>query len=89
VVALVAGQTLRVPAFRVEAVDTVAAGDCFVGYLLASLDAGSSWPKSLERACAAAAISVSRNGAMASIPTLDEVDTLLARSTKSSARAPG
>lgn len=73
VVALVDGKQHQVSAFSVKAVDTVAAGDCFVGYLLANLDAGLAWPEALRDACAAAAVSVSRRGAMASIPTRAEV----------------
>ena len=77
VVALVDGIQHQLPAFEVQAVDTVAAGDCFVGYLLAELDLGVAWPQALRTACAAAALSVSRRGAMASIPTRPEVSAFL------------
>ncbi len=77
VVALVNGLEHQLPAFEVQAVDTVAAGDCFVGYLLAELDLGVAWPQALRTACAAAALSVSRRGAMASIPTRSEVSAFL------------
>ena len=62
-------------ATRVEAVDTVAAGDCFCGWLAAMV----SEKKSLERAVAfaarAAALSVTRRGAQPSLPLRDEVLT--------------
>ena len=44
----------------VEAVDTTAAGDTFVGSLALALGEGRAWSHALERAAAAAAISVSR-----------------------------
>jgi ribokinase len=68
----------RVPAFRAVAVDTVAAGDCFNGaFAVALLEDGD--PIAAARfASAAAAISVTRSGAQASLPTRKEVDAFLA-----------
>jgi ribokinase len=64
----------------VEAVDTTAAGDTFVGALtVAFWDEHSSWPEMLERAAAAAAISVGRAGASESMPTAADVDRFLGR----------
>lgn len=63
----------------VDAVDSTAAGDTFSGYLAASLADGASLDDAARRAMAAAAISVTRVGATASIPTGDEVDAFLAR----------
>ena len=37
------GEAIAVPALKVTPVDTVGAGDTFVGYLAAGLDAGLSW----------------------------------------------
>jgi len=53
---------------RVEAVDTTAAGDTFIGYLLAEWMAGASPASALRTAVRAAALSVTRPGAAASIP---------------------
>jgi ribokinase len=64
---------------RVDAVDTTAAGDTFVGALALGLGQGRDWPEALERAAAAAALSVGRAGASESMPGPDEVDQLLAR----------
>ena len=65
---------LHQPAARAEAVvDTTAAGDTFFGFFLARLDAGAEVADALRVAAAASAIGVSRKGASASIPTLDEV----------------
>lgn len=63
----------RVRARSVRAVDTTAAGDTFVGVLVALLAAGSTMPQALEHASAAAAISVTRAGASTSMPTWDEI----------------
>ncbi|HWL86175.1 MAG TPA: ribokinase [Polyangiaceae bacterium] len=68
---------LHVPAFRVEAVDTTAAGDTFVGVMAASLAEGRPVPEALRRGNAAAALSVQRAGASTSMPTRDEVDAFL------------
>lgn len=65
-------QTFRLPARRVKAVDTTAAGDTFTGFFLAAIAAGETAKDSLELATAASAISVTRHGAAASVPTLAE-----------------
>jgi ribokinase len=67
-------------ALDVRAVDATAAGDTFCGTLAASLAAGNSMANALERANAAAAISVTRKGAQPSIPSATEVDAMLAQS---------
>jgi ribokinase len=64
---------------RVDAVDTTAAGDTFVGALALALGEGREWPEALERAAAAAAVSVGRAGASESMPRPDELECLLAR----------
>jgi ribokinase len=69
---------LTVPAFPVTAVDTTGAGDCFTGTLAAALDAGAEPARALRRAAAAAALQVTRPGAAQAMPTLAEVDALLA-----------
>ncbi len=64
---------LHLPAEQVEVVDTTAAGDTFLGYYLAGLVAGLSAEERLARAIRAAAICVTRPGAMDSIPGTSEV----------------
>ena len=65
------------PAFKVEPVDTTAAGDTFCGALAAALCSGSPLPQALRRASAAAALATTRVGAQSSIPAAAEVDALL------------
>lgn len=73
------GQTACwVKAFRVDAVDTVAAGDCFNGAFAVALLEGQDPQNAARFASAAAAISVTRRGAQASMPTRPEVDRFLA-----------
>jgi ribokinase len=56
-------------------VDTTAAGDTFIGYLAASLAADRrGWLAAMERAVHAAAITVTRAGAIESIPYRHDVD---------------
>lgn len=62
---------------KVKAVDSTGAGDTFVGYYLASLIDGLNDESALQRACAAAALSVTREGATPSIPLAAQVDEIL------------
>ena len=62
-----------VASFKVEAVDTTAAGDVFNGALVAELVRGGEMSDAAKVASAAAAIAVTGKGAIASIPTRDEV----------------
>ena len=66
------------PAFPVTPVDTTGAGDTFLGYFLAALDAGAIAEEALRLSAAAAAIQITRPGAADAIPIRDEVDTFLA-----------
>lgn len=61
-------------AFRVQAVDTTAAGDTYTGYFIAGLMEGLTLKKCMERASKAAAVSVTRPGAADSIPRKNEID---------------
>jgi len=74
-------ESLLVKAFSVEAVDTTAAGDTFIGFCLASLMNGEGITQSITRACAASAICVTRLGAASSIPTQQEVTAFLEQNT--------
>ena len=67
------------PAFPVQAVDTTAAGDAFVGALAAALAEGASLPDALRLGAAAGALAATQPGAQPSMPRRDEVVALLAR----------
>ena len=71
-------QVLSAPAHPVEAVDTTGAGDTFLGYFLARLDTADGVEAALATAMAAAALQVTRQGAVAAIPNLAEVHDFLA-----------
>lgn len=71
------GEFVLQPAFKVNSVDTTAAGDTFCGVLVAALNSGATLAESLRRASAAAALATTRIGAQASIPTYDEVEEML------------
>ena len=67
------GERTTVPAFRVQSVDTTAAGDTFTGYFITLYYEGSSPEEALRKASAASAIAVSRPGASVSIPGREEM----------------
>ncbi|MBL8590761.1 MAG: sugar kinase, partial [Methylobacteriaceae bacterium] len=74
------GETLRhCPAFAVEAVDTLGAGDVFHGALAVALAEGAGLDAATRFASAAAAVKVTRFGGRAGAPVRSEVETLLAR----------
>ena len=80
-IATAAGESAWIPAFPVEAIDTVAAGDCFNGAFAVALLEGDSPASAARFASAAAAISVTRRGAQAAMPTREEVDAFLTQHT--------
>ncbi len=74
--ALVVGQDgkVKIPAYKIKAVDTTAAGDVFNGTLAVKLADGGSLLEAARFASAAAAISVTRMGAQTSAPTRAEIE---------------
>ncbi|MDF2391532.1 ribokinase [Aeromonas sp. 2MA4] len=76
-----ARQQQLIPGFRVEAVDTTAAGDTFNGALLAAELAGAGFNAAVRFAHGAAALSVTKFGAQSSIPSKVEVDAFLLAQT--------
>ena len=75
-------EKVSVPSFKVNAVDTTAAGDTFCGAFAVALVEGKSLKESLRFASAAAAISVTRIGAQPSAPTREEIDLFLFDNSK-------
>lgn len=75
--ASVEGKGQRVPGFKVEAVDTIAAGDTFNGALITALLEEKPLADAIRFAHAAAAIAVTRKGAQPSVPWREEIDLFL------------
>jgi ribokinase len=68
-----ADRSWHVPPQPVAAVDTAAAGDCFIGAWMAALAAGADYGAAAELATRAAALSVTRQGTAVSLPYRSEV----------------
>jgi ribokinase len=66
-----------VPAFKVNSIDTTAAGDVYCGSLAVALVEGKSLTEAVRFAGAASAISVTRLGAQPSAPHRKEIDELI------------
>lgn len=71
------GKGQRVPGFKVQAVDTIAAGDTFNGALITALLEEKPLADAIRFAHAAAAIAVTRKGAQPSVPWREEIDLFL------------
>jgi ribokinase len=69
------GKTICQPSTEVDAVDTTAAGDTFIGYFLAELMTSNDPRAALAQGCLAAALCVTRPGAADSIPSQEEVQS--------------
>jgi ribokinase len=66
-----------IPACKVEAIDTTAAGDCFAGALGVKLAEGASFRDAARFACAAAALAAAAEGAQPGMPGRSEVERLM------------
>lgn len=77
-IAVSGGQTTKVPAIPIAPVDTVGAGDTFVGYLAAGLAEGLDLEAALRRAAVAGGLACLKPGAQPSIPERGEVDAWMA-----------
>ncbi|MBR4940599.1 MAG: ribokinase [Clostridia bacterium] len=72
-------EEFTVPAFRVKAVDTTAAGDQFCGAFAAELARGADLHRAVLFATAASAISVTRSGASVSMASREETEDFLSK----------
>jgi ribokinase len=73
-----------IPAYQVDAVDTTAAGDAFVGAFAVGITSGISDQEAAKFATKVSAIVVTREGAQQSLPTKEEVDKILLSNSESS-----
>lgn len=69
--------SISVPAYPVDPVDTVGAGDTFCGYFAAGLDAGLDLEPAMRRAAVAASLACLTPGAQPAIPHAGQVDAAL------------
>jgi len=76
------GDQKILPANKVHAIDTVGAGDVFSGFLAAHYSGIDSLEQTVTLASAAAGMSVTRIGAQAAIPHIDEVKAYLKKHTQ-------
>ena len=70
------------PPFEKEVVDTVAAGDAFNGTFASMIALGKSIDEAIVYANGAGAVTVTRHGAIPSIPTFTEVESFIKKQTK-------
>lgn len=70
---------VTLPGRRMTVVDTIGAGDTFTGALAAALARGEPLPEAMAWANAAAALSVTGQGAIGGMPTLAQVELLRAQ----------
>ncbi len=70
------GEFLHIPAPAVHPVDTVGAGDCFVGWMAVGIARGVPAALAARRAVAAASLAVTREGAQEAMPYREEVERL-------------
>lgn len=68
---------IYLPAFKVDAIDTTAAGDIYCGSLAVALTEGKNLKEAVRFAGAASAISVTRLGAQPSAPLRNEIEKFL------------
>ena len=70
---------ILIPAIKVDATDTTAAGDAFTGAMAVALGEGKDLESAAIFAVHAAAISVTRMGAQSSLPSRGEVEEMIHR----------
>ncbi|MEB3293510.1 MAG: ribokinase [Synechococcales bacterium] len=76
------GEAFFVPAFRVEAIDTVAAGDAFAGGLAVALVEGRSLPEAIRWGCAAGALATTQVGAQVAMSDRSTFNQFLTQHAK-------
>ena len=70
--------TWHQPAFRVDVVDTTAAGDAFIAGLVSALSSGRPFQEAIIQANASGALAATKFGAQPSLPTIEDVMSFLA-----------
>lgn len=76
-------QAIQVDAFKVEVVDTTAAGDAFIGGFASALLNHKPLEDAVRYGCACGGLAATKSGAQPSLPTKEEVEKFIAGSGKS------
>lgn len=82
------GEPLHIDSIRITAVDTVGAGDAFVGAFASALAAGSDLPVAARRGSAAGALTVTESGARHPALSPELIDDLLASAASTPSALP-
>jgi len=69
--------TIHIPAFKIDAVDTTAAGDAFIGGLATALQKGQTLEAAVRYGNACGALAATKYGAQPSLPSAEEVDKII------------
>ena len=72
-------QVIHVNTYKVDVIDTTAAGDAFIGGFAAALLQNKSLEESVRYGCACGALATTKFGAQPSLPTKTEVDKFLSQ----------